>query len=85
MRLVILNDKLLCKVQNEPFSQWTRDLGPCYPMFGGHRENTGGGGGGGWSLLEINLFVGEMEEVNKWPQGMVEVNIFPTKVEINII
>ena len=36
MGLVNLNVKLLRKVQKEPFSQWTRDLGPCYPMFGGH-------------------------------------------------
>ena len=44
------------------------------------------GGGGGWSFLEINIFVGKMGEINKWPQDMVEINILPTEeVEINII
>ena len=37
-------------------------------------------------FLEINTFVGEMGEINKWPKGMVEINILPTKeVGINII
>ena len=41
----------------------------------------GGGGtirilGGDWSFLEINIFVGKMGEINKWPQDiMVEINI----------
>ena len=43
--------------------------------------------GGAWSFfLEINIFVGKMGEINKGPQGMVEINILSTKeVEINII
>ena len=28
---------------------------------------------GVWSFLEINIFVGKMGEINKWPQGMVEI------------
>ena len=28
-----------------------------------------------WILLEINIFVGKMGEINKWPQGMVEINV----------
>ena len=44
------------------------------------------GGGGGWSFLEINIFVGKMGEINKWPQGMAEINILSTKeVEISKI
>ena len=36
--------------------------------------------------MEINIFVGKMGKINKWPQGMVEINILSTKeVEINII
>ena len=43
-------------------------------------------GGAGWTFLEINLFVGKMGEINKWPQGMVDINILSTKeVEINIM
>ena len=38
--------------------------------------------GGG---VEINISVGEMGEINQWPQGMVKINILSTKeVEINI-
>ena len=41
--------------------------------------------GGGRSFLEINIFVGKMGEINKWPQGMLEINILFTKeVEIKI-
>ena len=29
--------------------------------------------GGAWSFLEINISVGKMGEINKWPQGMVEI------------
>ena len=29
--------------------------------------------GWGWSFLEINIFVGKMGEINKWPQGMEEI------------
>ena len=29
--------------------------------------------GGGWSFLEINIFVGKMGEINKWPKGLVEM------------
>ena len=37
-------------------------------------------------FLERNIFVGKMGEINKWTQGMVEINILSTKeVEINII
>ena len=37
-------------------------------------------------MLEINVFGGKMDEKNKWPQGMVEINILSTQeVEINII
>ena len=40
----------------------------------------------GWSFLEIYIFVGKIGKINKWPQGMVEINIFSTtEVEINII
>ena len=36
--------------------------------------------------MEINIFVGKMSEINKWSQGMVDLNILSTKeVEINII
>ena len=32
------------------------------------------------------MFWGEMGEINKWPQGIVEINILSTRgVEINII
>ena len=27
----------------------------------------------GLSFLEINIFVGKMGEINKWPQGLVEI------------
>ena len=57
--------------------------------------SLGGGGGGGalgtplggaWSFLEMNIFVGKMDEINKWLQDIVEINILPTQeVEINII
>ena len=41
---------------------------------------------GAWSFLELNIFVDQMGEINKWPQDMVEINILPTQeVEINII
>ena len=41
---------------------------------------------GGGVFLEINIFVGKMGKINKWPQDMVEINILPTQeVEINII
>ena len=34
----------------------------------------------------MNIFVGKMDEINKWPQDIVEINILPTQeVEINII
>ena len=37
-------------------------------------------------FLEINICVGKMGEINKWPQDMVEINILLTQeVEINII
>ena len=32
---------------------------------------------GAWSFLEINIFVGQMGEINKWPQDMVVINILP--------
>ena len=36
-------------------------------------------------VVEINVSVGEMGEINQWPQGMVKINILSTKeVEINI-
>ena len=28
---------------------------------------------GAWSFLEINIFVGKMGKINKWPQGIVEI------------
>ena len=41
---------------------------------------------GAWSFLEINISVGKMGEINKWPQDLVEINILPTlEVKINII
>ena len=43
------------------------------------------GGGGAGVFLEINIVVGKIGEINKWPPGMVEINILSTKeVEINI-
>ena len=34
----------------------------------------------------MNIFVGKMDDINKWPQDIVEINILPTQeVEINII
>ena len=45
-----------------------------------------GGGGGAGVFWEINIFVGKMGEIYKWPQGMVEINILSTQeVEINIL
>ena len=38
-----------------------------------HNSITGAGGGGAWSFFEVNIFVGKMGEINKWPQGMVEI------------
>ena len=33
----------------------------------------------------MNIFLGKMDEINKWPQDIVEINILPTQeVEINI-
>ena len=29
--------------------------------------------GGGWSFLEINIVGGQMGEINKWPQDIVEI------------
>ena len=29
--------------------------------------------GGGWVFLVIHIFVGKMGEINKWPQGIVEI------------
>ena len=41
--------------------------------------------GGGGVFLEVYIFVWKMGEINKWPQGMVEINSLSTKeVEINI-
>ena len=37
-------------------------------MTKGATNYTMGWGGGGWSFLEINIFVGKMGEINKWPQ-----------------
>ena len=28
---------------------------------------------GGWIFFKINMFVGKMGKINKWPQGMVEI------------
>ena len=43
-------------------------------------------GGGAGVFLEINIFVGNMGEINKWPQDMVGINIVPTQeVKINTI
>ena len=40
-------------------------------------KNTGGGVG---VFLEIHILLGgENGEINTWPQGMVEINIFYTK------
>ena len=36
-------------------------------------------GGGLEFFLEINIFVEKMGEINKLPQDMVEMNIFPTQ------
>ena len=37
----------------------------------------GGGGGVAGVFWEINIFVGKMGEINKWPQGMVEIIFYP--------
>ena len=34
---------------------------------------------GGLDFFEINIFVLKMGEINKWPEDMVEINIFSTK------
>ena len=34
--------------------------------------------GGAEVFFIINIFVGKMGEINKWPQGMEEVNILST-------
>ena len=36
-------------------------------------------GGGPGVFLGINIFVEKMGEINKLPQDMVEMNIFPTQ------
>ena len=41
---------------------------------------------GGGQILFENMFVGKMGEINKWRQGMVEINILSKKeIEIGII